>query len=97
MKYVGARGKSGTSDASAEIIYKIKSIFDDAGAIWQIGEMGKVDEGGGGTVAQYIANLNVEVIDCGVPLLSMHSPFEIASKADIFAAYKGYKAFFEKI
>ena len=76
---------------------KIKSIFDDAGVAWQIGEMGKVDEGGGGTVAQYIANLNVEVIDCGVPLLSMHSPFELASKADIFAAYKGYKAFFEKI
>lgn len=97
MKYVGSRGKSGTSDASAEIIYKIKSIFDDANVFWQIGEMGKVDEGGGGTVAQYIANLNVEVIDCGVPLLSMHSPFEIASKADIFAAYKGYKAFFEKI
>lgn len=97
MKYVGSRGKSGTSDASAEIIFKIKSIFDDAEVAWQIGEMGKVDEGGGGTVAQYIANLNVEVIDCGVPLLSMHSPFEIASKADIFAAYKGYKAFFEKI
>lgn len=97
MKYVGARGKGDSSDASAELIYKIKSIFDEAGASWQIGEMGKVDEGGGGTVAQYIANLNVDVIDCGVPLLSMHSPFEIASKADIYAAYKAYKGFYEKI
>ena len=59
--------------------------------------MGKVDEGGGGTVAQYIANLNVEVIDCGVPLLSMHSPFEVAAKADIYATYRGYKVFFEKM
>lgn len=97
MKYTGSRGKSGSSDASAELIYRITSVLDDEKVCWQIGELGKVDEGGGGTVAQYIANLDVEVIDCGVPLLSMHAPFEVASKADIYSAYKGYKAFFEKI
>lgn len=97
MKYTGSRGKGGSSDASAELIYKIRSLLDDEKVCWQIGELGKVDEGGGGTVAQYIANLDMEVIDCGVPLLSMHSPFEIAAKADIYSAYKGYKVFFEKI
>ena len=97
MKYVGSRGKSGSSDASAEYIFKIRKLLDDENICWQIGEMGKVDEGGGGTVAQYIANLNVEVIDCGVPLLSMHSPFEVAAKADIYATYRGYKVFFEKM
>lgn len=97
MKYTGSRGKSGSSDASAELIYKITSLLEEEKVCWQIGELGKVDEGGGGTVAQYIANLDIEVIDCGVPLLSMHAPFEIASKADIYATYKGYRAFFEKI
>ncbi len=97
MKYTGSRGKGGSSDASAELIFKIRNLLDDEKVCWQIGELGKVDEGGGGTVAQYIANLNVEVIDCGVPLLSMHAPFEIASKADIYSAYKGYKVFYEKI
>ena len=96
MKYVGARGKYDSSDASAELVYKIRKLLNDEKICWQIGEMGKVDEGGGGTVAQYIANLNVDVIDCGVPLLSMHSPFELAAKADIYSAYKGYKAFYEK-
>ena len=97
MKYTGSRGKSGSSDASAELIYRITSELDNEKVCWQIAELGKVDEGGGGTVAQYIANLDIEVIDCGVPLLSMHAPFEVASKADIYSAYKGYKAFFEKI
>lgn len=97
MKYTGSRGKGGSSDASAELIFKIRSLLDEENVCWQIGELGKVDEGGGGTVAQYIANLDLEVIDCGVPLLSMHSPFEIAAKADIYSAYKGYKVFFEKI
>ncbi|MBR6523498.1 MAG: aminopeptidase [Clostridia bacterium] len=97
MKYTGSRGKGGSSDASAELIYKIRNLLDEEKVFWQIGELGKVDEGGGGTVAQYIANLDLEVIDCGVPLLSMHSPFEIAAKADIYSAYKGYKVFFEKI
>ena len=97
MKYTGSRGKSGSNDASAELIYKITSVLDEQNVCWQVGELGKVDEGGGGTVAQYIANLDIEVIDCGVPLMSMHAPFEIAAKADIYSAYKGYKAFFEKI
>ena len=94
MKYTGARGKSGTSDCSCEYVQKITSVMDEAGVVWQTGELGKVDEGGGGTVAQYLAMLNMQVIDCGVPLLSMHAPFELASKFDIYQAYKGYKSFF---
>ena len=70
-------------------------MFDENDVLWQIGELGKVDAGGGGTIAQFVANLNMEVIDCGVPLLSMHSPYEIAGKIDIFMAYKGYKVFME--
>ncbi len=92
-KYTGSRGKSGTSDANAEFVYAVRKRFCDAGVIWQTGELGKVDVGGGGTIAQYVANLDVEVLDCGVPLLSMHAPFEVASKADIYAAYQGYLAF----
>ena len=94
-KYTGARGKSSTSDANAEFVGLIRKIFDDSNVVWQICELGKVDQGGGGTVAQYIANLNVDTIDVGVPLLSMHAPFEIAGKADIFNAYLGYKAFYD--
>ncbi len=96
LKYTGARGKSGTSDASAEFIASLRKIFAENDVVWQTAELGKVDAGGGGTVAQYIARLDVETIDCGVPLLSMHAPFEIASKADIYMAYKAYKAFYEK-
>ena len=76
-KYTGARGKSGTSDASAEFVGKIRRILDSADVSWQIGELGKVDEGGGGTVAMYIANLGVDVVDLGVPVLSMHAPYEV--------------------
>ncbi|MCL2740237.1 MAG: aminopeptidase [Oscillospiraceae bacterium] len=94
-KYAGSRGKSGSSDANAEFVGKVRNIFNEAGVAWQTGELGKVDAGGGGTVAQYIANLNVDVLDCGVPLLSMHSPFEIAAKLDIYMAYKGYSAFYK--
>lgn len=93
-KYTGARGKSGTSDASAEFVGKIRKIFDDKKIIWQMGELGKVDEGGGGTVAMYIANLNVDVVDVGVPVLSMHSPFEVVAKFDVYMAFKAFKAFF---
>ena len=93
MKYTGSRGKSGSSDASAELLIKIIRLFDSKRIPWQTGELGKVDAGGGGTIAQYIANLDVETLDCGVPILSMHSPFEIASKADIYVAYEAYKAF----
>jgi len=94
-KYTGSRGKSGSSDASAEFVGKVRKMFNENNVAWQTGELGKIDIGGGGTVAQYIANLNVDVVDCGVALLSMHSPFEIASKADIFMAYKGYRVFYE--
>lgn len=92
-KYTGSRGKSGTSDASAEFMGKVRKTFDDAGVIWQVGELGKVDEGGGGTVAQYVANLDVDVVDVGVAVLSMHSPFEVVSKLDVYMAYKAFKAF----
>lgn len=93
-KYTGARGKAATSDASAEFVGTVRKIFNDNNVDWQICELGRVDLGGGGTVAQYIANLDVDTIDVGVGLLSMHSPFEIASKADIYTAYKAYKAFY---
>ncbi len=94
LKFTGARGKSGTSDASAEFVAKIRKILNDADVAWQMAELGKVDQGGGGTVAMYIANLDIDTIDCGVPLLSMHSPFEVASKIDVYMAYKAYKAFY---
>ena len=96
MKYSGARGKSGTSDASAEFTGEVRRLLDDAGVIWQQGELGKVDMGGGGTVAMYIANLDVDVIDIGVPVLSMHAPFEVVSKLDVYMAYRAFLAFFEQ-
>lgn len=92
-KYTGARGKSGTSDASAEFMGKVRNLLDKEGVIWQTAELGKVDAGGGGTVAMYVANLNVDVIDVGVPVLSMHAPFEIVSKIDVYMAYKAFVAF----
>ncbi len=95
-KYTGSRGKSGSSDASAELVSKIRRLFDKNGIVWQIAELGKVDEGGGGTVAQFVANLDIDTIDCGVPLLSMHAPYEIAAKADVYMAYLAYKAFLEQ-
>lgn len=94
-KYTGARGKSGTSDAPAELAGKVRKIFNDAGVIWQMGELGKVDKGGGGTVAQFIANKGIDTIDCGVAVISMHAPYELVSKADVYMAYRGYKAFLE--
>ncbi len=94
-KYTGARGKSGTSDASAEFVGKIRRILDAANVSWQIGELGKVDEGGGGTVAMYIANLGVDVVDLGVPVLSMHAPYEIVSKADVYSTYRACFEFFK--
>jgi aspartyl aminopeptidase len=93
-KYVGARGKSGTNDANAEYLAQIRRLFDDNGVIWQTGELGKVDAGGGGTVAMFIANLNVETVDIGVPVMSMHSPVELTAKADVYMAYRGFKAFY---
>lgn len=94
-KYTGARGKSGTSDASAEFVGKIRRILDAANVSWQIGELGKVDEGGGGTVAMYIANLGVDVVDLGVPVLSMHAPYEIVAKADVYSTYRACFEFFK--
>ncbi|MGN0601793.1 MAG: aminopeptidase [Oscillospiraceae bacterium] len=94
-KFTGSRGKSGTSDASAEFVGKIRNLFDKNNVIWQTGELGKVDMGGGGTVAQYIANLNIDVIDVGVPVLSMHAPFEVTAKIDIYMAFKAFSVFFE--
>ena len=94
MKYTGARGKYDSSDANAEFVHKIGKIMDDNNVIWQTGELGKVDQGGGGTIAQYVANLNMDVIDCGVPVLSMHAPFEVTAKSDVYMAYRAYKAFY---
>ncbi len=94
-KYTGARGKSGTSDASAEFMGKVRRLLDDAQVVWQTGELGKVDAGGGGTVAQYVANLDVDVVDLGVPVLCMHAPFEVVSKLDVYMTYKAMEAFYE--
>ena len=92
-KFTGSRGKSGTSDASAEFVGEIRALLDKNGVIWQTGELGKIDIGGGGTVAAYIANLDVDTIDVGVPVLSMHAPFEITAKTDVYAAFKAFEAF----
>lgn len=93
-KYTGAGGKSGTSDASAEYMAKIRSILDRESVIWQSGELGKVDIGGGGTVAKYIANLGVDVVDLGVPVLSMHAPFETVAKLDVYMAFCAMDSFY---
>ena len=92
-KYTGARGKSGTSDASAEYVAEIRNMLDKAEIAWQTGELGRVDLGGGGTVAMYIANLGVDVVDLGVPVLSMHAPFETTSKFDVYMCYKAMYEF----
>lgn len=92
-KFTGARGKGNTNDASAETVGTLRRIFDEAGVVWQTAELGKVDQGGGGTVAMYIANHNIDTIDLGVPVLSMHAPFEIISKVDLYEAYKAHVAF----
>ena len=94
-KYTGARGKSGASDASAETVGYVRGIFDRANVIWQIAELGKVDAGGGGTVAMYMANRNITTLDAGVPVLAMHAPFEVVSKLDCYETYKGMRAIYE--
>lgn len=95
-KYTGARGKSGASDANAEFVGFVRGIFEEAGVTYQSSEMGKVDEGGGGTIAYILANRGLDVLDCGVPIHSMHSPYESASKYDIYMAYLAYAAFLRK-
>ncbi|KXS49819.1 MAG: peptidase M18 aminopeptidase I [Halanaerobium sp. 4-GBenrich] len=95
-KYTGARGKAGASEASAEFMGEIRGIFNKAGVIWQTAELGKIDEGGGGTIAQFLANYNMDVVDCGPAVLSMHSPYEVVSKADVYHSYLAYNVFLEK-
>ncbi|MDY6083698.1 MAG: aminopeptidase [Dialister sp.] len=94
-KYGGSRGKAGSNDANAEFLQKIRTIFNEAGVCWQIGELGKVDQGGGGTIAFMMANWGAEVVDCGTAMLSMHAPYDLLSKADAYETYLAYKAFFE--
>ena len=91
-KFTGARGKSGTSDASAEVVGYLRRVFEKAGVLWQMAELGKVDQGGGGTIAKFMANRNIDTIDAGVPVLSMHAPFELVAKLDCFMTYKGILA-----
>jgi aspartyl aminopeptidase len=94
-KYGGSGGKYSTSDANAEYVAWIRKIFKEHEVVWQAGELGKVDEGGGGTIAKYLAIYGMEIIDCGPPLLSMHSPLEVASKADLYMTFKAFRAFFQ--
>lgn len=96
-KFTGARGKSGSNDANAEYIAELRNAFDNNKVAYQFAEMGKVDAGGGGTIAYIMANYGMEVIDSGVAVLSMHAPWEVTSKADVYEAYKGYKTFLENI
>ncbi len=93
-KFTGVAGKAGSNDASAEFVGRIRHLFNKNQITWQTGELGKVDQGGGGTVAKFLSERGMDVLDCGPAILSMHSPFELASKADIFMTYLGYKAFF---
>ena len=92
-KYTGSRGKSSTNDASAELIGYLRKIFKENDVIWQTGELGKIDAGGGGTVAKYVANQNIETVDIGVPVISMHAPYEVVSKADVYSTYQAFSAF----
>ena len=94
-KYTGSRGKGGASDAAAELVAYARRIFDENGVLWQMAEMGKVDAGGGGTVACYMANRNIDTLDAGVPVLAMHAPFEVVSKLDCYMTYKAMKAVYE--
>lgn len=94
-KYTGARGKSSSNDANAELMGKIIDMMEAEGVYWQTGELGAVDAGGGGTIAKYVAHMNIDVVDLGVPILSMHSPFELASKLDVYNTYKAFKAFYK--
>ncbi len=93
-KYTGAGGKSGSSDASAELMAKIRTLFNNNNILWHVAELGKVDAGGGGTIAQYVANLGVETVDCGVSVLSMHAPYEVVSKLDVYMTYRAFHVFF---
>lgn len=93
-KYTGARGKSGTSDASAEFVAWVRKCLNEAGVVWQTSELGKVDNGGGGTIAKYMANRNIDTLDLGVGVLSMHAPYELIAKVDLYEAYRAFSAFY---
>ena len=95
-KYGGSRGKSGSSEAPAEFVAEVRKVFEDAGVKYLSSELGKVDKAGGGTIAMTFAARGMEVVDCGVPVLSMHSPYELTSKIDVYNAFKGYRAFLNK-
>ena len=92
-KYTGARGKSGASDANAEFVAWVRNVFENNGILYQVAELGKVDVGGGGTIAYILANKGADVIDCGVPVLSMHAPYEVTSKLDVWMAWGAYRSF----
>ena len=92
-KFTGSRGKGGSNDASAEFVGEVRKMFNENGVIWQTGELGRVDVGGGGTVAKYIANMNIDTVDIGVPVISMHAPYEVISKADLYECYLAFRAF----
>ncbi|WP_462385153.1 aminopeptidase [Intestinibacillus massiliensis] len=94
VKYTGSRGKSGTSDAAAELMARVRCILDGAGVVWQTAQLGRVDQGGGGTVAMFLANRNIDTVDAGVPVLSMHAPFEVIAKLDLYMAFQGFQAFY---
>ena len=93
-KYTGSRGKGGTSDASAELVAWVRRVLNEAGVVWQSCELGKTDVGGGGTIAKYMANNNVDTLDLGVGVLSMHAPYEVISKVDLYEAYRAFRAFY---
>ena len=94
-KYTGSGGKGGTSDASAEMVGWTRRFLNEAGVVWQISELGKTDVGGGGTVAKYMANHNIDTIDIGVGVLSMHAPYELIAKVDLYEAYRAFRAFYQ--
>jgi len=94
LKFTGSKGKSGSNDASAETIGRLRALFEQNGVVWQMAELGKVDQGGGGTVAMYMSQRNIETIDSGVPVLSMHAPYEVVSKLDCFMTYKAVRAIY---
>ncbi|MHB1420383.1 MAG: aminopeptidase [Bacillota bacterium] len=93
-KYTGSGGKYESNDANAEFMVEVRRLFNNEGLVWQTGELGKVDQGGGGTIAKYLAAYGMNVVDCGPPILGMHSPLEVSSKADIYMTYRAYRAFF---
>ena len=94
-KYTGSRGKSGASDAAAEVVARVRRMLDEQGVLWQMGELGRIDQGGGGTVAMFMANRNIETLDAGVPVLSMHAPYELVAKLDCYMTMKACKALYE--